>query len=295
MKVSKTLILLSWLIVLLTVMATGAGLLWTGNGGPYSFTTLRGTTAEIYGRGLYQYDSLLTGAGFRGIDVVLLFVAVPVLAWAAVWYQRGSLRGAFLLLGMTGFFLYNYGSMAVGAAYNALFVLYVALFSASLFAFVLAFTAIDQKRLPSHILATMPHRALAIFMFATTLVFLLVWLGVGILLPLSQGQLPEELASYTTLVTHVLDLGVLMPTALLAGILLRRRAPLGYLLAFVILVIGIFVVGLSVPAATVSQLLAGYAFTPVQAVAFIGAFVVLGVIAMGLAVAFLRNIEDVTP
>ena len=200
------------------------------------------------------------------------------------------MRGAFLLLGMTGFFLYNYASMAFGAAYNVLFVVYVALFSASLFAFVLAFTAIDLVRLPAQILPGMPRRSLAIFMFATGAVFILVWLVMGILLPLSQGQLPGELAAYTTLVTHALDLGVLLPTAFLAGVLLWRRQALGYPLAMTMLVLGIFIVGLSMPAATVAQLLAGYQFETVQVVVFIGPFLVLGVIALWLALRFLRNV-----
>lgn len=290
MRKSQPLIVLSWLIVALAVVATGAGFLWPNAGETYSFTTLRGETAEIYGRGLYQYDSLLTGAGFRGIDVVLLLAAVPLLAYAVVRYQRGSLRGGFLLLGMTGFFLYNYASMALGAAYNDLFIVYVALFSASLFAFVLAFTAIDLARLPAHILPGMPHRTLAIFMFVTGVVFVMVWLVLGILLPLSQGQVPGELAAYTTLVTHALDLGVLLPTAFLAGVLLWRRQALGYPLAMTMLVLGIFIVGLSMPAATVAQVLAGYDFAAMQVAIFIAPFLMLGVIALWLAVRFLRNV-----
>ena len=292
MRKSNLLIMLAWLIVVLAITATVAGLLWPDGGEAYLFTTLRGERAEIYGRGLYRYDSLLIGAGFRGIDVVILFVAVPLLIYGATSYQRGSLRGGLLLLGMTGFFLYNHASMALSAAYNELFVVYVALFSASLFAFVLAFAAIDLKQLPMHILPSMPHRALAIFMAITGLVFVGVWLVLGIVVPSSQGQVPEELAAYTTLVTHALDLGVLMPTAFLAGGLLWRQQALGYPLAITMLTLGIFIVGLSMPAATVAQILAGYEFAFAQAIVFIAPFLVLGIMALWLAVLFLRNVAD---
>lgn len=293
-RVAKALIALSWLIVVLAVIAAGAGLLWAGGDGPYAFTTLRGESAEIYGRGLYQYDSLLIGAGFRGADAVVLFLAVPLLLYAITRYQRGSLKGAFLLMGTLSYFLYNYASMALGAAYNNLFLVYTALFSASLFAFVLAFMAIDLEDLSAHVKSDMPHTSIAIFMFATGLVFLIVWLVLDIALPLSQGAPPPTLASYTTPITHVLDLGILMPVAFLAGILLLRRAPLGYLLACTMLVLGGFVVGASVPAATVSQLVAGYEFTAGQFIAFVGSFVVLGVIAGWLVVLFLHNVVDTT-
>lgn len=292
MRKSSILIWLAWLIVALATVATSAGLLWPGGEGTYPFTNLRGETAEIYGRGLYRYDSLLIGAGFRGADAVVLFLAIPLLVFSIPRYRHGSLRGAFLLLGTLAYFLYNYASMALGAAYNNLFLIYVALFSASLFAFVLAFTSIDREHLPAHVSTQMPHRAIAIFLFVAGLVLLVVWLGLGILLPLSQGQPPQELAAYTTLVTHALDLGILMPVAFLAGVMLLRRAPLGYLLAFTMLVLAIFVVGAAVPAATVSQWLAGYAFTAGQFVAFVVPFVVLGLIALWFAVVFLRNIVD---
>lgn len=292
MHASKTLIFLSWLIVVLALIAAGAGLFWPGAGSTFSVTTLRGETVTLFGQEPYRYDSLLIGAGFRGADAVVLFLAIPLLIFSIVRYGRGSLHGAFLLMGTLAFFLYNYASMALGAAYNNLFLLYVALFSTSFFAFVLAFTSIDREHLPAHVSSQMPHRALAVFMFAAGLVFLAVWLGLGILSPLIQRQPPQELAGYTTLVTHALDLGILMPVSVLAGILLLRRASLGYLLGFTMLILAVFVVGASVPAATVSQWLAGYAFTAGQLIAFVGSFVILGLIASWLAVAFLRNIMD---
>lgn len=292
MRSSNILVWLSWLIVVLALVAAGTGLFWQDSGSPYPITTLRGTQAQIYGQGLYHYDSLLIGAGFRGADAIVLFLAIPLLVISILSYRHGSLRGAFWLMGVLACFLYNYASLALGAAYNPLFLIYVALFSASFFAFGLAFTSIDRDSLPGHISTGMPHRGIAIFMVATGLVFLVVWLGLGILLPLTQGQPPQELASYTTLVTHALDLGILMPVSFLTGILLLRRAPLGYLLAFTMLVLAVFVVGASVPAATVSQWWAGYAFTTGQVMAFVIPFVVLGLVALWLAVALLRNISE---
>lgn len=54
-----------------------------------------------------------------------------------------------LHVGTLACFLYTYASMALGATYNELFLLYVALFSVSLYTFVLAFTAIDLPTLGS--------------------------------------------------------------------------------------------------------------------------------------------------
>lgn len=55
MKVSNTVVRLSPLIAVLALVAADTGLLWQGGDDPYSFTTLRGQTAEIYGQGLYPF------------------------------------------------------------------------------------------------------------------------------------------------------------------------------------------------------------------------------------------------
>jgi hypothetical protein len=43
--------------------------------------------------------------------------------------------------------LYNAASLAFGVAYNELYLVYIAYFSSSLFAFILAFTTIDMPLL----------------------------------------------------------------------------------------------------------------------------------------------------
>ncbi len=55
--------------------------------------------------------------------------------------------------------------MAFRAAFNPLFLVYGALFSASLFAFVLALTGIDLQTLPAHLAPQMPRRTIAAFLF----------------------------------------------------------------------------------------------------------------------------------
>ena len=85
----------------------------------------------IHGEGLYRYDSLFTGAGNRGVDAVTLLLGVPLLLLALDRYRRGSARGALLLLACLGYFAYVFTSMAFGVAWNELFLVYVALLSAS--------------------------------------------------------------------------------------------------------------------------------------------------------------------
>ena len=197
-------------MALLAAATTALSLfLWpttTNNGeSSFSFTTVHGQVVKLYGRDPYRYDSLLVGAGFHGADYVILFLGVPTLLISTIWYQRGSLRGTFLLMGTHAFFSRNCLSMTFGASHNCFFLVCATLFSTSLFALMLVVTStIERKKLvlTVHISSNMPHRRIAIFLFMTGLVFVMVWMGLDALLPFTQGQPPQELAACATLVTH---------------------------------------------------------------------------------------------
>ena len=57
MKSPKTLVIFSALIAVLALVVAGAGLFWQNGLLPFSFTTLRGQTVQIYGQGLCRYDT----------------------------------------------------------------------------------------------------------------------------------------------------------------------------------------------------------------------------------------------
>ena len=289
MKPSQALVNLSTLIAVLALVAAGVGLFWQDGGSPFSFVTLRGQSVEMYGRGLYRYDTSFRAPILRGTDAIMLFVCIPLLVVSILLYRRGSLRGRFLLTGALACFLYNAASLAFGAAYNNLFLLYLVYFSASLFAFVLPFTSIDLRALPAHVAPRLPHRGIAVFMFVAGL-SPCVWL-IEIVAALVQGQAPQNLASYTTDVTTLIDIGIITPAAFLAGTLLLRRKPLGYVLASTLLIL-LVLVGLVVVGQTVMQMLDGIVLSTGELAAYVVPFVSLSLIAVWLTARMLRNLSD---
>lgn len=289
MNSSNTVLVLVGLVAVLALIASGSGLLWVGDGEPVTFTTLRGQRVQLYGRGLYRYDSLFNGAGNRGVDAIVFFLAVPLLIACAVLYRRGSLRGGLMLLGTLGYLLYVYVSFAFNAAYNPLFLVYVALFASSFFAFILAFASVDLQGIPAHWLPNLPRRGLAIFMFAGGAVTLFVW-GEPLVTSLLRNHPPPLLDSYTTMVTYGLDLAIITPCTFLCGILVWRREPLGYVIAFPLLVLIILLLP-QIGAQTMFQLAAGVSLTPGQIIGPIAGFAVLGLVAAGLLVSILRNMS----
>ena len=250
---------LRWLIppiFLLALIAAGAGLFYETPGEPYAYTNHRGESVMLNGHGLYAYDTVSSVAQMQANDLVTLVVGLPLLAGAALFAFRGSLRGRLLLAGTLGFFLYTYISMSMLASYNALFLVYVALFALTLYAFILSLLAIDLKALPHRFSPDLPHRWVAGVLFAVGGFLLLAWVG-RIVSPLLQGTAPV-LENTTTLVIQAMDLALIVPLVFLGGVLLLRRHPWGYLLASLGVLKGL-TLGLAVSTMAINMALQGVA------------------------------------
>ncbi|HEY0705532.1 MAG TPA: hypothetical protein VGG33_01975, partial [Polyangia bacterium] len=210
-SLSKIVMLLSGAVAVLGSLAASLGLWLTGGRGEHVVLSARGELVRLYGQGLYRDDSVMIGAGFQGQDAVTLFIAVPLLL-ATVWqFVRDRTKGGLLLSGVLTYFLYVYASMALSAAYNRLFLLYVALLSASFFALVLVLFAIRTTApLVIDLATNLPRRVTAGFFTAAGLITFVVW-TVPIVVSLLEGRPPAFLDHYTTPVTFALDLGLIVP------------------------------------------------------------------------------------
>ncbi|MBP1468648.1 hypothetical protein EYB53_023240 [Candidatus Chloroploca sp. M-50] len=284
---------LKWLIPLIAVLAlitAGVGLFSQGGPGPFVFETLRGQQVEMFGRGLYANDSLFSGAAFRGTDVVTLLIALPLLFACYFLSLRGSQNAPIAQIGVLFYFLYIGASMAFGAAFNAMFLFYAALFSASLFAVITALATFDLQALATRIKPSFPRRSLAIFNIVAGFGTLFIWLS-DLIEPLLNGSAPVLLGPYTTMFTHSFDSAVITPAAVMTAIFLLQRKPLGYLLAAPMLMlctlIGVVVIG-----QTISQTLEGITFPIGIYIGMIGSWVVMGAFAIGLTISFFRNLSN---
>ncbi|KPL70913.1 hypothetical protein ADN00_17950 [Ornatilinea apprima] len=286
---SRTLTILSVLAGLLGLAAALAGLFWPAEGSPFTVTSVHGTQVELWGQGLYRFDAYFRAPIFRGGDAVTAFIAFPLLVFAIIANAKGSRRGRLLLAGTLTYFLYNMASLALGTAYNPMLLVYILGFSASFFALIEAIASLDKPALAAHVTSRMPHKAIAIFMFIAGL-SVFVWL-LDVINFLTTGQFPETLATYTTEITTVLDIGLITPVAYLAGIRLLQRRPIGYVLAAIMLLMNIFI-GLVVISQTIFQSAAGISLPPQVMVIFVGTFVVTSVAAIVLAVLFFRSVEE---
>ena len=289
MRTPRSVVWLAVVVALLAVIATCVGLFWSGGPGQFQHTPTRGEEVEIYGRGIYAYDSVFRAAGNRGTDAVSLVLGVPLLIFSVILARRGSTRASLLLLGVLGYFLYVYASVALSAAYNGLFLVYVAQFAASLFGFVYCLSSLRPwaaRLFPG----PLPRRGIAAFMFFSGIATLVIWL-LPVAGSLAEGAVPKTLQHYTTLVTEVLDLGVIVPAVVIAGVYLLRRRSLGYLIALPLLVLVAMLLPV-IAVQTVFQVNAGVALTSGEIIGPIAGFVILGGLAVWILILILRRVPS---
>ncbi|MCZ2839165.1 hypothetical protein [Modestobacter sp. VKM Ac-2985] len=278
------------------VAAVGAAVAATGvlrrpTGEPLQVVTPRGQTVQLAGDGLYRFDTVFTAAGNTGVDAVVLTLGVPLLLASWLHHLRGSPRGSLLLTGALGHLAYVSANQALGVAYNPLYLAYVALLSASLVGFAAALAATDRAALQAVADdAGLPHRTLSRFLITSAAVTALVWLQ-PLVSALLQGTAPALLDVYTTPVTYSLDLAIVVPAAALAGLLVRRRDPFGYLIAAPLLVTIVMLLP-TIALSTLFQAQAGITFTAAEVIGPIAGFTLLGGIGAWLLVRLLRAVPD---
>lgn len=282
---------LNWLvpvIAALGIIITAGGLFIGGGDGPFSMTSVYGDSIEIYGHGLYQHDSTFVAALLRGTDVITLFIGIPLLLVSYFFYRKGSLRGYLFLCAMLLYFLYIGVTYTFSVIFNSMFLFYTALFSATLFATIIAFTTVDLQNLASALDRDMPRRGMGIFMITIGLATLLLWLS-DLIGPLLTGTAPANLGPYTTMFTHAFDSAVITPATVITGIYLLQRKPLGDFLVAPLMIL-CTLIGVVVISQTISQAIAGITFPVPVYIGMIGSWVVMGAFAVAFTVQFFRHL-----
>jgi hypothetical protein len=183
-------------------------------------------------------DPLWASAALRGGDLVTLVVAAPALAAALLLARRGW-RGAELVwAGLLAYSVYNYAFYVFGTTFNDLFLLHVALFSTSIFALALRLASLDVPGIGARFSPRAPARWVSGYLLLVGAVLGSMWSFFSLRFA-ATGELPESVfpASGMHLV-YVLDLSLVVPSLVLAAVLLWRRTAWGYELATALSVYG---------------------------------------------------------
>ncbi len=119
----------------------------------------------------------------------------------------------------------------------------------------------------------------------------LVWLVLSIVPALLRGIVPIEVASYTTFITGAVDIGIVAPALILSGTLLFRNAPVGYLLASML--VFTMTLGTSLLVAGITQIVTEVVAMG-QFLGFTVPFAILTLIAIWLTIILFRACSNAT-
>lgn len=184
--------------------------------------------------GLYREPPVLA-AQMQGQDLVTLAAALA-LAATLLAVRRGSARAALIWIALLGYVLYTYVGAAFAYALNAFFLIYVALFSLSVFGLIALLSQINASALRARFDAQTPRTAVIVFLFLMALMLCALWLR-QIIPFLLTGALPAGIAQGGNFqYVYALDLGLIVPLSLVGAIWLWRRTAWGYILSGCVLV-----------------------------------------------------------
>ncbi|MEA2699421.1 MAG: hypothetical protein QOI66_3692 [Myxococcales bacterium] len=198
----------------------------------------------IFFAGTYARETANWAAQGIGQDYFDLFFAVPWLAISAVLALRGSRRALFLLAGGYLYTVYEFAIYAFAVHFNALFPVYCATLGLSFFALAGVGALLVRQNAASWYVEPIPRRTAGLFLVAVGVLFGVAWLG-EILGAIAHGTAPKSVldAGAATNPVHVLDLSVVLPLYLVAGVALLRQRPIGWLLAPVLMSFGVLMSG----------------------------------------------------
>jgi hypothetical protein len=285
LKFKKSITVLVSLIAILSITAALYGIL-SFEGEPFQFESIHGQTVNIYGKGLYRYESESLASQAIGQDIVTVLLGIPILMYSFCLAKKGTFKGKLLLTGTLGYFLYTYITYSFLSMYNNFFLIYVMNMAACFYAFVLSIMSIDVDKINENFSDKLPRKTIGVFLIFIAVAISLMWLKI-IVTPLMNGTVPVELEHYTTLVIQALDLAFVVPTAILAGILLFRKKTFGYLLAPIIIIKAAALL-MAITAMIVMQMIRGIEVDMVQ----VGVFLVFDLIIVVCLAMIMKNIKE---
>lgn len=213
----KTAFVLSYLIVLLAVIASAGGLIF---------------------RSAYR-DNAFVKTTWLGNDAITLFLAVPILVAALVFSQRGSLKAQLVWMGVLDYLLYNYAFYLFGTAFNVFFLVYVALLGLSIFALIFGLINLDVNRISQQVRERTPVKWIGGYFLFVAFGLSAVYLSQSIGF-IFTGQVPSIVTTsgHPTNVVFALDLTLLVPWLVLGALWLMKRQPWGFALTGILSIKG---------------------------------------------------------
>ncbi len=266
----KKINILPLIIIILLLITSIFGILSFNSSNGYEVTNQYGQVVKMYGSGIYAHDTYFKAPISIGTDFCILFVLIPLFAYFYWKNEREkSDKSHLLLLSVDACALYYAASIAFGVTYNQLHLVYIALFSCSLFELFRAY-----KKIHLNALRYQKRNGVFVFLILTGVALIVAWMP-DIIPTLFHGGTLALIGVYTTEITYVLDMGIVGPLCLVTVYLLKKEDKLGIVILAALLMTCILVGIMMIPQ-TLCQMASGIELPLPQILTKSGSFLLLG-------------------
>lgn len=241
-KKYKIIAILGLILSLMIAAVAVIGVFFRGDMSAVEVVSVRGEKYQMIADGVYRYNAQRMVAEGAGWDIFTLFVAVPAMLIILPLLARGSQKGRLLAIGLLAYFFYQYLMYALAWAFGPLFLPFVAIYACSLLLGLWLIADIDIGELRRKLSGIFPRRGLIVLSLLLAVMLIFMWLQ-RIIAGLRGDLQTAMLLGQTTMVIQALDLGLIVPLALITGITVWREQPLGYLLSPIVMVKAVAMAG----------------------------------------------------
>lgn len=270
--------ILTIIIILLAGIVSFTGVVSFHTGKSFYTVNQYGDTVKMFGSGIYAHDSYFKAPIFIGTDFAVLVFLIPMLIiFLIMEMKKRTNKTKINLLSAFSALLYYILSLAIGAAYNRLHLIYIALFSCTLFAVFWMIRSIDIGQLQKQ-QWKLPTKGIIVFLYLCGVALTAAWLP-DIISSLAAGTSLAKIEVYTTEITYVIDMGIIGPLCFICVHLMRKKDGLGTLLLAILLKLCL-VVGVMIIPQTVYQILSGSDMELMVIITKLASFVILGAFAV---------------
>ncbi len=164
-----------------------------------------------------------------GQDIIFIPLALLLALFSIMFLVRPGYKSFIIILGLTGNFFYGYGLYTMQGLYTSIYLVYLAIFSLSIYSLVLGLLSFTSEIAEKTLLPRGLRIFISIFLFSIVFMLGLVW--ILRISPDIVSHIPPD-----TYGVFVLDLGIVFPAIAITATKLIRNRPYGNILAGVALI-----------------------------------------------------------
>lgn len=222
-RLTKTLQVLSILLVVITLGVSVAGIVFPS---------------------LYQ-DNPTFVLIWQSNDIVTLLVALPLFMIGMVSYLKAhSIKALMVWMSMIWYLVYNYAYYVYGAAFNALYLGHLAIYSIGIMTIILALVDFPIALISSPTKLGLSHKVVIGEMIFVATGLSMIYILQSLLFAFT-GVLPAIITAsgHVTSVVFTIDMSMVVVFFILSVILMLKKHPWGFVIAFIANLKGVIYMG----------------------------------------------------